>query len=103
MYYILTTKKDRGILVTQDFNKCYDFIIKHNDTKIRQMDYSAKPRIFDRREFLTTFRERVEDINKFFILTDALVKGKTNVLHFLSKLNLTLEYNAHKEHYSKLL
>ena len=102
-YFILTTKKERGILVTQDLEKCYDFIVKHNDTKIRRMNHSAKPRIFDRRKFLKEFRENIKDINKFFILTDILVKGKSNVFYFLGELNLTQEYKAHKEHFKNIL
>lgn len=96
-YYILTSKKKEKILVTKDYNECFDFIVKNKDTKIRTIDHNAKPRILDKRNFLKDFYKNVQNKSKFFELIEIMVTYSNNMYALLNLLKLKDDYNAYKK------
>jgi hypothetical protein len=102
-YYILTGEKKQKILVSKNYVECYEFITKNKDTRIRKIDYSAKPRILDRREFLTNYIANTGDEVKFFLLSEILIKRKDDLRKFLNKSDLMQEYDKYKQMNAKFL
>lgn len=96
MYYIITSLKKERVLATSSYIESYNFIMKNKDAKIRTVDYNAKLKIMDRRDFLTLFYESTLEKAKLFNLIDIMIKGRPNVIAFLNKLNLRREYQIYK-------
>lgn len=90
-YYIITDAKKKAILVTKNYLEIFDFVLKNKKSKIRLIDYTAKPRILDRRTFLNSFLENTQDQEKFYVLARILVKGKNNLRAFYISLGEKLE------------
>ena len=97
MYYILTSKKKENILVTKDYNECFDFIVKNKDTKIRTINHNAKPRILDKRIFLKNYYENTQNKNQFFELTEVLIPYVNNMYDLLNLLGLKAYYKQYKK------
>ena len=96
-YYILTSKKKEKILVTKDYNECFDFIVKNKDTKIRTIGHNAKPRILNKQVFLKNYYENTQNKNQFFELTEILVPYVNNMYDLLNLLGLKDDYKAYKK------
>lgn len=96
-YYILTSKKKEKILVTKNYDECFDFIVKKKDTKIRTIDHNAKPRILDKRSFLKNYYENTQNKYKFFELTEVLVPYVNNMYDLLNLLGLKDDYKKYKK------
>lgn len=96
-YYILTSKKKEKILVTKNYNECFDFIVKNKDTKIRTIDHSAKPRILDKRIFLKKYYTNSLNKYKFFELVEVMVPYVNNMYDLLNLLGLKDDYKAYKK------
>jgi adenylate cyclase class IV len=97
MYYIITSKKKENILVTKNYNECFDFIVKNPDAKIRTIDHTAKPRILDKRNFLKEFYKNTDDKNKFFELVEIMVTYVNNMYDLLNSIGLKEDYKTYKK------
>lgn len=96
-YYILTSQKNGRILATENYNECFDFIVKNKDTQIRTIDYTAKPRILNKRVFLKNFYENTQNKNKFFELLEVMIAYPNNRYDLLNLLDLKDDYKAYKK------
>ena len=107
IYWILTSKRYRRVLATSSFEEAYEFIVKNfRDVKIRKMDWTAKPKILDRRKFLIEFykatqspnqEEAIKNKHKLFQMAELIIKGKNNFYDFLHLLDLKDSYRKYKE------
>ena len=97
MYYILSSKKKEKILVTQNYNECFDFIVKNHDAKIRTINHSAKPRILNKSIFLKDFYKNTEDKSRFFELVEVMITYRNNMYDLLNLLGLRDDYKAYKK------
>ena len=102
-YYIITGEKKQSIISTKSYVECYDFITKNKDAKIRKIDYTAKPRILDRRKFLTGYIANTGEEVKFFLLAEILIKRTDDLRKFLNSCNLIQEYDKYKKNNSHIL
>ena len=93
-YHILTGEKKKKILVTENYNEMFDFIVKNKDTKIRTIDHTGKPKIFEKRSFLVQFFKNTNDKVKLFCLTRFIITGYTNQYDFLKMQGLSDEYKV---------
>jgi len=96
-YYLLTSKKKKRVLVTKNYEECFEFIAKAPDTRIRTIDYTGKSRILNRTVFFKNFIRNTEDIDKLFILIEAMVTGENNKNDLVLALKLRTEHNTWKE------
>tara|TARA_R100000781_G_scaffold113591_1_gene82419 strand:+ start:15724 stop:16047 length:324 start_codon:yes stop_codon:yes gene_type:complete len=107
LYYVITSKKWKRLVATRSFDEAYDFIMKNKDAKIRRMDYTARPKIMDKRLFIKEMYEdsqkTPEDKQRVFKMTDRLIKGKNNHRDFLVLMGLREEYLLWKEITDKIL
>ncbi len=103
MKYLITSKKNMELLISENYEKCFGFIVKNNDAKIRVIDYRAKPRILNRRIFLKNYLENTDDLNKFFALAEIMIAGRTNLVDFFSEMGKSHQWNAYKLHNQKIL
>lgn len=102
MYYILNSKKKKKILATKSYEECADFIIKNKDAKIRTLDSTPKLKILDKRVFLKAYYRNTENKNKFFQLSQLMVKGITNLNDLITLLELREDYNNFKNNIDKI-
>ena len=96
-YYILTSKKKKNILITKNYLECFDFIVKNKGTRIRTINYTAKPKILNRIEFFRSFYKNTDDLNKLFQIVDATVNGDNNKLIALKALQIYSEYKEFRK------
>lgn len=96
-YYILTSGKKKNILVTKNYLECFEFIVKNKDTRIRTINYTAKPRILNRIEFYKRFHENTKDLNKLFIIVDLMVNGYDNIRDILKSIGIYEAYKSFKK------
>ncbi|MFK5981505.1 MAG: hypothetical protein QM499_01225 [Flavobacteriaceae bacterium] len=97
MYYIITSAKKKKVLATKNIGECFEFIYKHKDAKIRKLDHTAKPRIFDRRDFLTKFLNETKEQEQTFQLAEIMIGGKSNFDAFLNSIGKMAEYILYKK------
>lgn len=95
-YYLLTSKKKKKVLVTRNYEECFEFMAKAPDTRIRTIDYTGKPRILNRIAFFKSFIRNTEDIHSLFILIEAMVTGENNKNDLILALKLRQEHNTWK-------
>lgn len=95
-YYLLTSKRKKRVLVTKNYEECFEFIAKAPDTRIRTIDYTGKSRILNRTVFFKHFLRNTEDIDRLFILIEAMVTGENNKNDLVLALKLRPEYNIWK-------
>ena len=107
IYYVLTSKRYKRILITKSFEEAYEFITKnYRDVKIRKMNWEAKPKIVDRRKFLREFfnatqgtdqDQATKNKHRMFQMAELIIKGKTNFYDFLHLMDMKVEYRKYKE------
>lgn len=103
MYYILTSKKKKKVLATENIGECFDFIYKNKDSKVRELDHTAKPRIIDRRAFLNTFLKITQNDEQTFKLAEIMIGGKQNLLAFLLSAGKKADFDKWKNINDKTL
>ena len=93
-YYLLTSKRKKRVLVTKNYEECFDFIAKAPDVRIRTIDHTGKSRILNRTVFFKNFLRNTEDIDRLFILIEAMVTGENNKNDLVLALKLRTEHNT---------
>ena len=97
MYYLVTSRNNKDILVTKVITECYGFIVKNKDAKIRELDYSSNTKVIDKRLFIMDFHRLADDEHKTFILAEIMIKGGSNLNSFLVNNGLKANYFLYKQ------
>lgn len=93
---LLTSKANRSVYSTEHIGATYDWIIKNQDARIREVDYTGKPKIINKHIFLTRFLKFTKDKNKFFALARFMITERSNFVAFLSSIEMLEEWNEFK-------
>lgn len=95
--YIITSQAKKKLICTENFNDAYDFICRYQDARVRTLDYTAKPKIMNKSNFLINFYKNTNDTVKFFRLAEVMVIGENNLNDLLNLLKLKKEYLIFKK------
>ena len=97
---MFSSKKSRKLLITNCMTEAFDFIITHENVKMKTINFKMKPKVLTKPVFLEMFWEETKDKYKLFYVANILVKGSTNFIAIVTKLNLNEEFKTHKKHYN---
>lgn len=97
MYYVIIGKKNKSMIVTQDFEEASNFILENRDAKIHTIDYNKKVKIMDKRVFLIDYFNNIGKKDRFFQMTEIIVKGSTNQNNLFTVLRLNEDYSEYKK------
>ena len=99
-YYILTDKVTKKIIVSTNLNDMYQFVLKNKNTRIRTIDYTAKAKILNRKDFLMLYKQNKV---RFFVLAEVLIKRKDDIRKFFKQINTLDQYDYYLTNKNKTL
>lgn len=102
-YYILTSRWRKRILITKNYNECFDFIMKNSTTRIRTIDYTGKPKILSRVAFFREFFKNTNDLSQLFLLMEKMIVRNSNRYDTIYLMDLAKEYQIYKSEEHKTL
>ena len=102
-YYIVSDIKTGEILITKSYDEIYTFICVNKNAKIRLIDINIKPKIIDRRTFLTEYLKSTKNQNGFFELVKIMIKYDYDISKYLKSLNIYNEYKYYINNKTNIL
>lgn len=96
LQYVLTSKQNRGVLATKNYQSMFEFIKKNQDTKIRTIDFTGKSKIMSKQLFLKNYYGSEKNKGKLFVLIQIMISSETAISTLISEMKLNTEYKEFK-------
>jgi len=102
-HFIVSDIETERMIITKNYSKIYDFIVCSPNSKIRTIGLDIKPKILDRRKFLTSYLKNTINNNYYFELVKILIKEDYNRIKHLKETGLKDKYRYYMNNKNNVL
>lgn len=96
MKIVVTSKANQKLLVSSNYYEIGEFCEKNRDAKFRTLDWTAKLKILNKREFLTNLLNTTKDLTLFFKTAQLIIMRYNNLYDYMVSIGKKDEFLKYK-------